>query len=218
MVVHKPAGMAVHQGLGMDPVEVRFLLQDLRDQLGVHLYPVHRLDRPTSGLVVLAFDSLTAADLALQFRHGQVHKSYQAIVRGWMPEPYGLTEIPLRHETREEMLLCKTRWNEMARCEVGIPFGDFPQARFARLQLDPGTGRYHQLRRHLNHLGHPIAGDTTHGDRHTNHWLQKHFGWWRLLLACTDLHFLHPRTGVWVRIEDAPDRGLDFYWRVLARI
>jgi tRNA pseudouridine65 synthase len=217
VAVSKPAGMLVHRGMGAQAHEA-FLLQTLRDQLGTLLYPVHRLDRPTAGVVVFALQSAGARRLQELWQCGQVRKTYQAIVRGWMLNPEGLHEEALDHPDTGVLQEARTRWRELDRCTVPIPVSRYTEARYSLLELEPLTGRYHQLRRHMARMQHPIIGDTTHGDRHHNHMLQERMGWWRLLLAATSIALPHPVTDEMLTIADVPENGLGSYWEALTQL
>lgn len=215
-VVGKPAGMLVHRGMGASREEP-FLLQEARDLLGAWLYPVHRLDRPTSGLVVFAFDPGTARFLQEAWQDGRVRKTYRAIARGWMPEPQGLRDEALDNPDNGVLQEARTRWRELARLELPWPCGPHPGLRLAHLELEPLTGRWHQLRRHLSRLHHPIAGDTTHGCRHVNHLLRDRLGWWGLHLSAIRLVLPHPEGGEDLDLRDDPVHGTGPAWeRLLA--
>lgn len=215
VVVHKPAGMLVHRGM-MAGRHEQFLLQTVRDLVGQAVYPVHRLDRPTSGLVLFGLSSEVANSLQKSWQAGLVSKTYQAIVRGWMPEPSGFVDMPLDDPDSGILQDAQTAWKVLEQCTYPLAVSQYPEMRLSLMELRPHTGRYHQLRRHFSRLHHPIIGDTTHGDRHHNHALQEHFGWWRLMLWAKRLEFPHPQTGMLCTLEDASERGLGSYWnRVL---
>ena len=213
-VVHKPTGMLVHRGMGADRDEV-FLLQAVRERLGTFVHPVHRLDRPTSGLVVFALDSPTAREMQRLWQAGAVRKRYRAVVRGWMPAPDGIHDEALDDPDSGILQEARTAWKEVDRCEVPWPSAGHPSRRLALLELEPLTGRYHQLRRHLSRLAHPVAGDTTHGCRHLNHELETRLGWWRLLLFAEELSFPHPHSGAPMAFRDDPARGALPWWDAL---
>jgi len=213
-VVHKPAGMLVHRGMGAQVGE-QFLVQAVRDQINAFVYPLHRLDRATSGIVVFALSSEITKALQAVWLSGQVRKRYQAIVRSWLPETEGIREEALDDPDNGNLYEAQTRWKVMETCSVPFPIGNFTEARYSLLELEPITGRWHQLRRHLSRMKHPIIGDTTHGDRHHNHMLRERLGWWRLLLAANSIEFPHPVTQQLIRIEDDPSRGLLPYWDTL---
>ncbi|NCA68943.1 MAG: tRNA pseudouridine(65) synthase TruC [Sphingobacteriia bacterium] len=203
VAVHKPAGLLVHRSL-IDKRETRFLLQELRDQIGQRVYPAHRLDKATSGVLLLALDPETARGLTAQFTAGAVHKTYRAIVRGYV-EPSALIDYALREEpdplTDAQADVDKpaqpalTHYERLAQVELPEPVGRYPTARYSLVRLCPRTGRRHQLRRHMKHIFHPIVGDTTHGDGAHNRLFRERFDNRRLLLEATALRLVHPRDG-----------------------
>jgi tRNA pseudouridine65 synthase len=214
VVVHKPAGVLCHRGMGASAHEP-FLLQMVRDLTGRWVYPPHRLDRPTCGLVVFTHSPETCRTMQDSWQTGIVKKSYRAIVRGWMPEPEGLRDEALDSPDNGALQDAVTRWRELERCTVDKPFGVHPSARFSLIDMEPLTGRWHQLRRHFSRMHHPLAGDTTHGDRHVNKFLENHFGWWRLMLWARELSFPHPVTGEFLTFRDDPGLGIDKFWHSL---
>ena len=203
VAVHKPAGLLVHRSL-IDKHATDFALQRVRDQLGRRVYPVHRLDRPTSGILLFALDVGTARTLTAQFTAGQVVKTYLAIVRGYM-EPAGVIDHALREEPdpltdanadpNKAPQTAITQFRRLATVELPYPVSRYPTARYSLVELQPQTGRKHQLRRHLKHIFHPIIGDTTHGDGRHNQFFARHFANQRLLLAATALQLRHPQSG-----------------------
>ncbi len=216
--VNKPQGLLVHR-TGLDAGETRFALQLLRDQLGQPVWPVHRLDKGTSGVLLFALDAATARTLGQDFESGAgLRKTYQATVRGW-PADEGLIDHPLRRlpddmrTEREEVQDAVTRFRTLERYELPLPQGGFANTRCARLELWPLTGRRHQLRRHCKHIAHPIIGDATHGKGPLNRALAAFLGEQRLWLHATDLEMIHPVTGQALRLHAEP--GTE--WRVWNR-
>jgi tRNA pseudouridine65 synthase len=202
VVVSKPAGLLVHRST-LDRHETRFLVQSLRDQLGRAVMPVHRLDRPTSGALVLAFEGTACGTLSDAFERGLVRKHYMAIVRGEIPHE-GFVDHPLRRLTddpgerpgaAEIFDAARTRYRRLATTELPHRIDRYPTTRYSLVALEPLTGRRHQLRRHLKHLSHPIIGDTTYGKSTHNRFFEAQFGSRRLLLAATRLCFPHPADG-----------------------
>lgn len=211
VVVHKPAGLLVHR-TGLDAGERWFAVQLLRDQLGgQHVYPVHRLDKGTSGVLVFALSSADAGALARQFAAHTVGKTYRAVVRGWPPDE-GATDHPLTQESKDPQP-AYTRFRTLERITVPFRADRYPESRYALVEVYPETGRTHQIRRHLKHLGHPLAGDTTHGVGAHNRLWRTRFACHRMLLACTGLGFLHPRTGLPVEFAAPPDESFLDAWR-----
>ncbi len=213
VAVHKPAGLLVHRS-DLDRHETRFAVQLLRDQLGRHVHPVHRLDKGTSGVLLFALDSESASAVGRQFERDEVDKLYLAVVRGWPPEQ-GLIDHPLSRrfddygrklppEQRPAPLPAITSYRRLATIELPEPMAPHPTARYALLELAPRTGRQHQLRRHLKHIAHPIIGDATWGKGAHNRLFQQRFGCHRLLLACTAMHLRHPVSGLELTITSPP--------------
>jgi tRNA pseudouridine65 synthase len=206
VAIDKPSGLLVHRSV-VDARERRFAVQLLRDQIGQRVYPVHRLDKGTSGVLLFALDPATARVVATQFAAGDTRKRYLAVVRGWPPE-LGLVDRALGGV--EDDLLptpdpmpkpARTRFRRLATVELPVPIDRYPAARYALLELEPLSGRRHQLRRHLAGLSHPIVGDSTYGSGRHNRLFRERYGCTRLLLACTALEYTHPADGRRVRIE-----------------
>ncbi|AUB79777.1 tRNA pseudouridine(65) synthase TruC [Candidatus Thiodictyon syntrophicum] len=216
IAVHKPSGLLVHRSL-IDKHETRFALQLVRDQVGRRVYPVHRLDKPTSGILVFALDPATARALNDQFTAGLVQKTYRAIVRGYTDQA-GVIDYALREELDKiaDALAdpdkapqqAITHYRRLCTAELPHPVGRYGTARYSLVELQPKTGRKHQIRRHLRHIFHPVIGDTTHGDGRHNQFFRDHFGNQRLLLAATALHLIHPHSGEPLAMRTAP--GADF--------
>ncbi len=209
VVVHKPSGMLVHRS-GLDPAETRFLVQTLRAQLGRRVYPVHRLDKGASGALVLGLHAGAAAALAAGIRERRVKRTYVAIVRGW-PGEECVIDYPLKRivDPAEEPRAARdggasagdegqralTRFQRLATAELPHRVDRYPTSRYSLLRLEPETGRRHQIRRHLDHVSHPIVGDSTYGKGRHNRLFAGLFGVSRLLLACVEARLPHPRDG-----------------------
>ncbi|MFV0680643.1 pseudouridine synthase [Ottowia sp.] len=181
IAVHKPAGLLVHR-TGLDAGETRFVLQLLRDQIGQPVWPVHRLDKGTSGVLLLALNAATASALGQMFQvDAAVTKNYLAVVRGW-PADVGVIDHPLKRMNDDkrssiravQIQPARTCWRTLARYTLPLPYGGFAQTRCALIELQPDTGRRHQLRRHCKHMAHPIIGDATHGKGPLNRALTSH--------------------------------------------
>ena len=185
----------------IDRHETRFALQLLRDQLGQHVYPVHRLDKPTSGVLLFALSPDIAQVLSKQFAERQIHKSYRLVVRGHCPEQ-GTIDYPLSHQTDKLTDKNKkqdkpaqpaiTRYKRLATIEIPVSVDRYPCSRYSLVEAYPETGRKHQIRRHFKHIAHPIIGDAKHGKGKHNRFFQQHYNCHRLLLACTGMEIEHP--------------------------
>lgn len=204
VAVHKPAGLLVHRNAhaGREP----FLLQLLRDQLGTRLYPVHRLDRPTSGLMIMALSPGAAGILARQFAAQEVRKAYVAVVRGFT-DVTGVIDSPLKSESGTEAQ-ARTEFTRLGIAEVPHPVGPHPTARLSLVRVEPRTGRTHQIRRHFAHIRHPLIGDVLRGDGRQNRFFREHFGVRRLLLASVELRFRHPAGSGEMALECPPSEDL----------
>ncbi|RDE52039.1 MAG: pseudouridylate synthase [Candidatus Accumulibacter meliphilus] len=228
VAIHKPAGLLVHRSI-IDRSERRFALQMLRDQLGQRVYAVHRLDKGTSGVLLFALSSAVGRALSTSFEQRQVGKNYLAVVRGHPPLA-GEIDHPLRRHfdtegaraaaaavaaTNSPTQDACTRYRRLATIELPHRVDRYPSSRYALIELEPLSGRRHQLRRHLKHIAHPIIGDATHGKGRHNRLFQTLFACHRLLLACTELRLAHPVTGAELTLR-APLAN-DFY-RLLARL
>lgn len=212
VAIHKPAGLLVHRTV-LDRHETRFAVQLLRDQIGRHVWPTHRLDRGTSGVLLFALDRGTAASVGRQFEAGTVRKRYLAVVRGYPPES-GLIDHALSREVDDAERAsqavsslpqpAQTRFRRLGTVELPIPVDRYPASRYSLVALEPLTGRRHQLRRHLKHIAHPIIGDATYGKGNHNRNFAARFASRRLLLASVELAVAHPVEGRTLRVHAAP--------------
>jgi tRNA pseudouridine65 synthase len=209
VVINKPSGLLVHRS-PIDRHETRFAVQLLRDQLGRRVYPVHRLDKGTSGALAFAMDRESAGTLATAFSGGSVVKTYLALVRGW-PEDAGVIEHALdpvadayASSVPAHAQQARTTFRTLARIELPVRVDRYPTSRYALVELVPDTGRRHQLRRHLVHVSHPIIGDSTYGKGRHNRLFAARYGVQRLMLACVGLEFDHPLTGERIGVHTDP--------------
>ncbi len=222
LAVNKPAGMLVHRS-DLDRHETVFALQLARDLAGCRVYPVHRLDRPTSGVLLFALSPEAARLGAEAFQSDRVSKVYLAIVRGIADEEavidYPLRAIPDRYEENgdgeESLREAVTAFRRLATVELPFPVGNFPTARYSLLEVSLSTGRRHQIRRHLKHVFHPIIGDTTYGDGRHNRLFRSELGCGRLLLHAAAYSFRHPWSGDAVTITAPLD---DAFAAVMRRL
>lgn len=202
VAIHKPAGLLVHKS-PIDKHETRYAMKLLRNQIGQWVYPVHRLDKPTSGLLLFALNTESAAALGKQFEQSLVSKRYLAVVRGYIAE-HGFVDHPLKEiagfkdqqhlADQKDAQTASTRYQRQRCYELPFSDGRFNTSRYSLVELQPLTGRKHQLRRHLKHVSHPIVGDVKYGKGSHNRLFREQFQCERLLLACQEMQFSHPRT------------------------
>jgi tRNA pseudouridine65 synthase len=203
-VVNKPAGLMVHDS-ALARGETDFAADRLREQFGKPIFLVHRLDRATSGCLLLAFDRESASALGKNLMAGDIEKDYWAICRGWPAE----REFVVDHDLdggpgKPQKKPAQTAFEVLARCELALPSAGFETSRYAWLQASPQTGRFRQIRRHLKHLSHHLIGDSSHGDgRHNRNF--RMLGIHRMLLHAQRLAFTHPHTGARMETLAPPD-------------
>ena len=195
-------------------IKLFFVAQTAAHAAAIH-DAAHRLDRGTSGVLLFGLNRETAGALGRQFAAGTVEKRYWAVVRGHPPAS-GTIDHPLSRQrdaylfrgeqSSAEAQPALTHYRKLAEIELPVAVDRYPTSRYALLELEPLTGRRHQLRRHLKHLAHPIIGDATYGKGRHNRFFAEHFGCRRLLLACTALAFNHPVNGERVHAK-APVSG-----------
>lgn len=217
IAVDKPAGLLVHRS-PIDRHETRFALQLVRDQIGQRVYPVHRLDKPTSGVLLLALHPEAAQLLTAAFTAGQVRKTYLAVVRGYTDEA-GTIDHPLADmdpwhgrpggDAEPPRKPAMTDYRRLAVAELPYAVDRYAASRYSLVEIAPRTGRQHQIRRHLKHIAHPIIGDTTHGKGRHNRLFKTLFGSERLLLAAVALGFRHPYGGQGITISAPLDPVMD---------
>ncbi len=188
VVADKPSGLLVHRGWGDDECVALTLV---RDAVGAYVYPVHRLDRGTSGALVFALDAGVASALHGAFESGGVEKRYLALVRGRPPEQ-GLVDHPIPRREGGPRVEARTSFRLVATS---------PVERCSLVEARPETGRLHQVRRHLKHAGHPVLGDANYGKGALNRHYRDVFGLGRLALHAVSIAFAHPVSGMALRIE-----------------
>ena len=191
VAVNKPHGLLVHRSSIAADVE-EFALQILRDQIGIKVNPVHRIDRKTSGILLFAFEKAVEIAMQQQFMENKVGKKYLAIVRGHTPDTEEI-DYPLRKEngTLQDAFTAYTTLN---RAELDVPFGRHNTSRYSLVEVIPQTGRMHQIRKHMSHIFHPIIGDRTHGCNKQNKLFKEEWEMTTMLLHASHLNFIHPVT------------------------
>lgn len=215
VVIDKPSGLMVHRSKMAHGVK-EFALQLLRDQIGRKVYPVHRLDRPTSGILVFALSEQVLAEVSGQFERCETRKKYQCVVRGFSGE--GVIDYPLSDPVDDRRLLRQgvtheakesvSEYRTLEHYELPWPSGKFQTTRYSLVEVYPKTGRRHQIRKHMDHIAHPIIGDTRYGQGSHNRRFREEFDCHRLLLAATSLEMVHPVTGQPLTLEVPPAKEM----------
>ncbi len=198
IAINKPHGLLVHRSsIAADVSE--FAIQILRDQIGQRVYPAHRIDRKTGGVLIFALDKETEVAMQQMFMNNQVNKKYLALVRGFTPDEETI-DYPLRKEngTLQDAL---TRYQTLKRAELNVPLGKHDTSRYSLVLAQPETGRMHQLRKHFAHVFHPIIGDRTHGCNKQNRLFKDKWEMETMLLHALELSFIHPLSGLETRIS-----------------
>ncbi|WP_269619043.1 pseudouridine synthase [Zhongshania sp. BJYM1] len=201
VAINKPSGLLVHRS-PIDRHETRFAIQLLRDQIGQYVYPAHRLDKPTSGVLLFGLSANVASELGNTFSQQRIAKSYIAVVRGHCATE-GHIDHPLTEVTDQRIVKSKaaeaqsaiTDFRLLDKFELDVEIETYAQSRYSLIQLQPHTGRRHQLRRHLKHISHPIIGDAKYGRGRHNRFFADQLECPRLLLHAAQQSFLHPISG-----------------------
>ncbi|ADY52485.1 tRNA pseudouridine synthase C [Pseudopedobacter saltans DSM 12145] len=201
VAVNKPHGLLVHQSpIARDAEE--FALQILRDQIGQTVWPCHRLDRKTGGLLLFALDKETEINLQTQFQNGLVQKKYLAIVRGHTMERMTI-DYPIAKDDGK-LQDAVTHFRTLSLTEIDLPFGKHATSRYALIEAIPETGRMHQLRRHFAHILHPIIGDRPHGCNKQNKLFKEKWQMDTMMLHASELSFEHPFTKKKIHLQAIP--------------
>jgi len=198
VAINKPHGLLVHRSsIAKDATE--FALQLLKQQIGKHVSPVHRLDRKTSGLLLFALDKEVEKSMHQKFMSGEICKKYLAIVRGFSPDHLEI-DYPLVKENGT-MQDAFTSFVTLKRAELNIPLGKHETSRYSLVEAKPTTGRMHQLRKHFAHIFHPIIGDRKHGCNKQNRFFKDQWDMNTMLLHASNLRFQHPVTNKEINIS-----------------
>lgn len=188
IAINKPHGLLVHRSrIAADATE--FALQLVRNYVGVRVYPAHRLDRKTSGVLLFSKSKNANQEIQSLFRDRKVHKEYEAIVRGHIDHS-GLIDYALTNENKLQE--AETSYSLNQHFEIPVPFGRFDTSRYSLVTLLPRTGRYHQLRKHMKHVFHPILGDRPHGCNKQNKLWKEKYNMTTMMLHASKLNFEYP--------------------------
>jgi tRNA pseudouridine65 synthase len=198
VAVNKPHGLLVHRSpIAADADE--FAIQILRDQIGQKVFPVHRLDRKTGGVLLFALNEEMNSKMQQAFMDQRVDKKYHAIVRGFT-DSSGTIDYPLANESGK-VQEAVTHYRTLEHFTLPYPSGKFPTSRYSLVEVEPETGRMHQIRKHFAHIFHPIIGDRPHGCNKQNRFFLEQFGMNTMLLHASSIEFSHPVSGESVLIQ-----------------
>lgn len=206
LAVDKPANFFVQppsqSDYFIDPQRV--CLYHLQTHFAQKIYPVHRLDSPTSGLVLFAKSQDTAAKLSALFKQRKISKTYRAVVRGFTSES-GSIDHALQNPKTKILTEALTNYKTLSHLEVNTAVLKYPTSRYSLVEIFPKTGRWHQIRRHFDMISHPLIGDILHGDSYHNRYFRDELGLSGLWLRATELQFIHPLNGEKIHIKAPPD-------------
>jgi tRNA pseudouridine65 synthase len=221
VAINKPSGLLVHKSM-IDRHEIYFAMKMLRDQIGQWVYPIHRLDKPTSGVLLFALDSETAKLMSEQFKSHTIQKTYISVVRGYTPEN-GVIEHALKEKLDKiadkqasedkEAQEAITMFQRLQTVELDFAVGRYDKTRYSLVELKPKTGRKHQLRRHMKHISHHMLGDTKYGRGEHNTFVRQRYNMQRLLLHAISLEVTHPYRDEKLIIEACFDETFEMIFK-----
>ena len=191
VIVNKPNNVLVHNSYYARNIKDATLLDLLKEQLNLELYPVHRLDRKTSGVLVLAKQKQHVAQFQELFNSNTIKKSYLAIVRGFVDEVLEIT-TPVKNPDTKVYKDAATFCKPLQKIELNIAVHPYKFSRYSLVELTPQTGRMHQLRIHMNKISRPIVGDYKYGDRFHNRMFENEFACNKIFLHANSNQFTHP--------------------------
>ncbi|MDO9276123.1 MAG: pseudouridine synthase [Lutibacter sp.] len=200
IIVNKPNNVLIHNSYYARNIQEETLLDLLFEQFGCPFYPVHRLDRKTSGVLMLAKHKEDVSVFQWLFNANQIQKTYLGIVRGFVDISVLVTS-PVKNPDTKVYKDAETFCEPILTKLLDIPVIPYENSRYSLVKLTPATGRMHQLRIHMNKISHPIVGDYKYGDRFHNRMFEKEFGCQNLFLHAYTLHFTQPITNVNVSIN-----------------
>jgi len=200
VAINKPHGLMVHRSKLSGNTD-EFAVQQLRDQIDTYVYPIHRLDRKTAGVLLFAKEQQLIAPLQAQFQEGSVQKTYWTVLRGYT-DSNGHIDYALTND-KGKIQEAVTDYRTLSQAEIDLPFGKFQTSRYSLVEAKPRTGRMHQLRKHFAHINHPIIGDRPHGCNKQNKLFLEKWNMTTMLLHAKVLVFNHPLSEEVIQIEAA---------------
>lgn len=194
LCVGKPNDTVVHHAYhSRNVADEKSLLQLLEDSFGRKFYPIHRLDRRTSGIILLAKETSYVAKFQQLFTNSEIIKTYYGVVRGFAPE-YKIIDSAVKGRDANTYKEAETHLELVDKITLNIPVKPYETSRYSLVKLQPKTGRLHQLRIHMNKISSPLIGDGKYGDKNHNKMFIDKFGWFNLFLHAYSLEFIHPYT------------------------
>ena len=194
LLVTKPNNILVHHAHhSRNKIDEKSLLQLIEDQLGSRYYHIHRLDRKTSGIILLTSKREYVASFQALFTNNEIQKIYYGVVRGFS-EDNKVINSPVKGRDALVYREAETQLNCLDKIELNIPVKPYDSSRYSLVELRPKTGRMHQLRIHMNKVSTPLINDAKYGDKNHDLMYAKQFGWKNLFLHAGSLEFIHPFT------------------------
>ena len=192
--VSKPNNMLVHHAKhSRNVAEETSLLQLIIDKTGLKVFPIHRLDRKTSGIILLAKETQFVSKFQDLFTNNEIQKTYYGVVRGFSPEAKTI-DSPVKGRDANVHKEALTHLKTLEQVTLDIPVKPYDSSRYSLVELSPKTGRMHQLRVHSNKISHPLIGDAKYGDKNHDVMFDENFGWKNMFLHAGKLEFIHPFT------------------------
>ncbi|MHB0755353.1 pseudouridine synthase [Polaribacter sp. M15] len=194
LCLSKPNNVLVHHAYhSRNVADEASLLQIIKNETDLKVYPIHRLDRKTSGIILLAKEKEYVAKFQELFTNDVIQKTYFGVVRGFSPDVKTI-DSPVKGRDANVHKDALTELKTLANITLDIPVKPYDSSRYSLVQLSPKTGRMHQLRVHMNKISHPLIGDAKYGDKNHDVMYAENFGWQNLFLHAGKLEFTHPFT------------------------
>ncbi len=192
LCVSKPNNVLVHHAHhSRNVADEDSLLQLIENELGIKAYPIHRLDRKTSGIIMLAKETKYVSKFQELFTNNEIQKTYFGVVRGYSPDSKTI-DSPVKGRDANVHKEALTHLRTLEKITLDIPVKPYDSSRYSLVELAPKTGRMHQLRVHSNKISHPLIGDSKYGDKNHDVMFDENFGWTNMFLHAGKLEFTHP--------------------------
>lgn len=194
LCVNKPNNVLVHHAHhSRNVADEDSLLQLIEKELKIKVFPIHRLDRKTSGIIMLAKETMYVSKFQELFTNNEIQKTYFGVVRGYSPDSKTI-DSPVKGRDANVHKEALTHLKTLDKITLNIPVKPYDSSRYSLVELAPKTGRMHQLRVHSNKVSHPLIGDSKYGDKNHNVMYTAHFNWSNLFLHAHSLKFTHPHS------------------------